>query len=227
MSRVGENIKKMRTDAGMSQKELAKKLGVAESFIYDLELGRKVANEALINKVTKVLGKQINDIGMSIEEETDYEVQEKAAPLKKEVKPQKLESIQDVWSDAFGSVLKNVPVYRYDMKQSLYSKLLPVQSNKVEGFPQDKVFFLEIEDDEMLGFRMAKGDLAFAHIVAEPENNAVCLIEYNSERVIRQIKKLDGNKALLISNRSSLRTETVSFKDIRVIAKLERVEIKL
>lgn len=227
MSRVGENIKKLRMDAGMSQKELAKKLGVAENFLYDVELGRKVVNESLINKVTKVLGKQLNDIGMSVEEGAAEEIQEKVLPARKEVKPQKPDAIQDVWSNAFGSVLKNVPVYRYDMRQSLYTRLLPLQSNKVEGYPADKVFFLEIQDDDMIGFRIAKGDLAFAHLVSEAENNSICLIDYNGERVLRQIKKLDNGKALLVSNRGSLRTETVNLKDIRAVAKLERVEIKL
>lgn len=227
MSRVGENIKRLRNEAGLTQKALAKKLGVAESFINEVEVGRKVVNEALINRISKVLGKEINDIGMSVEEQVSTEVEVPVRAVKSEVKAKRVEEVQEVWSSAFSSVLRQVPVYNYTMTKVLASRLLPVQNNKIEGRAQDKVFYLEIEDDNMIGNRIAKGDIAFAHQTTEVENNAVCLIEYNGERTVRQLKKLDNSKVLLISNRGSLRTETVSIKDLKVIAKLDRVEIKL
>ena len=74
---------------------------------------------------------------------------------------------------------------------------------------------------------MAKGDRAFAHYINEPENNTFCLIERHGERMIRQIKKLDSSKLLLISNKGSVRTETVYIKDVKIIARLDRVEFKL
>lgn len=227
VSRVGENIKRLRMNSNMTQKQLAKKLGVAESFINEVETGKRVINEAMIARVSNIFGKEINDIGMSVEEQVAQEVEDRAALPSKNITSQKQEAVQDVWNSAFGSVMKNVPIYKYDLGKAVGSKLLPVQSNKIEGFSQDKVFFLEIEDDDMIGFRIAKGDIAFVHQSSEPENNSICLIEYNSERVIRQIRKLDNSKALLISNRGSLRTETVNLKEIKVIGKLDRVEIKL
>ncbi|MEL7598249.1 MAG: helix-turn-helix transcriptional regulator, partial [Clostridiaceae bacterium] len=45
MSRIGDKIKEVRLSSKLTEKQLAKKLGVAESFIKDVELGRKVANE--------------------------------------------------------------------------------------------------------------------------------------------------------------------------------------
>jgi len=222
MSRVGENIKNTRTSIGMSQKQLAKKLGVAESFINEIESGRKIANQSLIDRLSKVLGKDINDITMSFEEEVYRE--EKTQKFSSEPKK---ESVKDVWSEAFGSVLKNVPVYGYDLNKPISWKQLPLINNKVEGYAQDKVLYLQIEDDDMIGFRIAQGDLGFAHVTHEIENNAICLIEYNNGRAIRQIRKLDNNKLLFISNKGSLRTETVDSKNIKVLAKLDRIEIKL
>jgi Predicted transcription factor, homolog of eukaryotic MBF1 len=222
MSRVGENIKNTRNSIGMSQKQLAKKLGVAESFINEVESGRKIANQSLIDRLSKVLGKDINDITMSFEEEVYKE--EKTQKFSSEPKK---ESVKEVWSEAFGSVLKNVPVYRYSLDKAISWKQLPLINNKVEGYAQDKVLYLEIEDDDMIGFRIGSGDLGFAHITHEIENNTICLIDYNNGRAIRQIRKLDNNKLLLISNKGSLRTETVDSKDIKVLAKLDRIEIKL
>ena len=222
MSRVGENIKNTRNSIGMSQKQLAKKLGVAESFINEVESGRKIANQSLIDRLSKVLGKDINDITMSFEEEVYKE--EKTQKFSSEPKK---ESVKDVWSEAFGSVLKNVPVYRYGLDKPISWKQLPLINNKVEGYAQDKVLYLQIEDDDMIGFRIGSGDLGFAHITHEIENNTICLIDYNNGRAVRQIRKLDNNKLLLISNKGSLRTETVDSKDIKVLAKLDRIEIKL
>jgi transcriptional regulator with XRE-family HTH domain len=222
MSRVGENIKNTRNSIGMSQKQLAKKLGVAESFINEVESGRKIANQSLIDRLSKVLGKNINDITMSFEEEVYKE--EKTQKFSSEPKK---ESVKEVWSEAFGSVLKNVPVYRYSLDKAISWKQLPLINNKVEGYAQDKVLYLEIEDDDMIGFRIGSGDLGFAHITHEIQNNTICLIDYNNGRAIRQIRKLDNNKLLLISNKGSLRTETVDSKDIKVLAKLDRIEIKL
>jgi transcriptional regulator with XRE-family HTH domain len=234
MSRAGEKLKDIREQLGLSQKQLAKKLGVAESFINEAEQGRKILNETFINKLSKLAGKDINDISMSIEEEVDRETVEIKSNVLRvnktnaaKTSDKGLPQINDVWSNALNSVLKTVSIYKYDLKEVVGSRQLPVVANKVEGHAQDKVLFLLIEEDDMIGFRIAKGDIAFAHLTHEVENNAICLLDINGERAIRQIKKLDSNKALLLSNKGSLRTETVYIKDINVIARLDRIEIKL
>jgi transcriptional regulator with XRE-family HTH domain len=221
MSRVGDRIKQVRESKGISQKQLAKKIGVADSFINEVEIGRKVLNEKFLEKISKVLGEEIEDTSISFHSE-EY-VEEKKPKLERPSQ----EKVNEVWNDAFGSVLKNVAIYKYDLDKSTGIKQMPIISNKVEGYAQDKVVFLEIENDDMIGFRICSGDIAFAHLTHEIENNAFSLVDYNGERVLRQIKKLDGNKVLLISNRGSLKTDTVNNKEIKVIARLDRVEFKL
>ncbi|WP_333886642.1 helix-turn-helix domain-containing protein [Clostridium sp.] len=224
MSRVGEKIKSARMELGISQKSLGKKLGVSEKFINEVELGRKIVSEGIIDKVSKILGKNINDITMSFEEQAyEEERNEKFAPVSKKEKTQ----VQDVWSEAFGSVLKKVPVYGYNMDKVINFKQLPVINNKVEGYAQDKVIYLHIESNDMEGFRIQHGDLALAHITGEIENNSICLVEYNGKRELRQVKKLDNRKILLVSGGSSIRTETVEIKNFKIIAKLDKLEIKL
>jgi transcriptional regulator with XRE-family HTH domain len=220
MSRLGEKIKNLRLENGMSQKQLAKKLGATETFVNEVENGKKIINQNLIDRISKVLGKDINDITMSFEQEVYKDEKESTKKIEKK-------EVQKVWSDALGSVLKNVPVYKYDMATILSYKQLPLVDNKIEGHSQDKVIFIEIEDDEMLGFRIGKSDLAFAHITHEVENNSICLIEFENSKVVRQIKKLDNSKVLLISNKGSIKAETMEIKDIKVLARLDRLEIKL
>lgn len=222
MSRVGENIKQAREKSGMTVKALAKKLGVAEKYINEVEMGRKVVPESFIDRAAKVLNTDLNDISMVV---TDEALMEEKKTLR-ELPKKKIES-SEVWTDAFALVLKSVPIYDYSLSNKKGSKEMPVHSNKIEDYPQDKVFYLEIEDDEMNGFRILKGDLAFAHIVKEVSNNGFFLIDYKGKRKIRQVKVLGNSKVLLVSNAGSLLTETMEVKELNVIAKLERVEIKL
>ena len=223
MSRVGQRIKEARLKSGMSQKVLAKKLGVAEKYINDVELGRKVVQESFIDKAAKILNTVLNDINMVV---TDEALMEERKTLEVNKKPKKVETTE-VWNDAFASVLKSVPIFDYSLNNIKGKKELPVRSNKVEGFPQDKVLYIEIQDNEMSGFRMIKGDLAFAHLVKEPSNNGIFLVDYKGERIIRQLKSLGNSKYLLVSNGGALMTETVTVKEFEVVAKLERIEITL
>ena len=222
VSRVGENIKQAREKSGITVKALAKKLGVAEKYLNEVEMGRKVAPESFIDKAAKVLKADLNDISMVV---TDEALQEEKKTLK-EIPKKNVES-SELWTDAFSSVLRSVPVYDYSLSNKKASKEMPVHSNKIENYPQDKVFYLEVEDDEMNGFRMLKGDIAFAHSVKEVSNNGFFLLDYKGKRKIRQVKVLGNSKVLLVSNAGSLLTETMELKEIDVIAKLESVEIKL
>ncbi|MDK0627848.1 XRE family transcriptional regulator [Clostridium perfringens] len=223
MSRVGERIKEAREKSGMTQKALAKKLGVAEKFVNEVETGRKIINESLISKVSKVLNTDLNDINMVV---TDEELQ-KELKAEKQVRQTKPAEVNEVWNQAFGSVLKNVPIYDYSLTQVKGYKQLATASNKIDGHTANKVFYLRIENNDMTGYRIQENDLALCYSIKEIENNSICLFEFNGKRVIRQIKKLDNVKALLISNNGSMRTETANIKEIKAIAKLYRIEFDL
>ena len=223
MSRVGERIKEAREKSGMTQKALAKKLGVAEKFVNEVETGRKIINESLISKVSKVLNTDLNDINMVV---TDEELQ-KELKAEKQVRQTKPAEVNEVWNQAFGSVLKNVPIYDYSLAQVKGYKQLSTASNKIDGHTANKVFYLRIENNDMTGYRIQENDLALCYSIKEIENNSICLVEFNGKRVIRQIKKLDNVKALLISNNGSMRTETANIKEVKAIAKLYRIEFDL
>lgn len=223
MSRVGERIKEAREKSGMTQKALAKKLGVAEKFVNEVETGRKIINESLISKVSKVLNTDLNDINMVV---TDEELQ-KELKAEKQVRQTKPAEVNEVWNQAFVSVLKNVPIYDYSLAQVKGYKQLATASNKIDGHTANKVFYLKIENNDMTGYRIQENDLALCYSIKEIENNSICLVEFNGKRVIRQIKKLDNVKALLISNNGSMRTETANIKEVKSIAKLYRIEFDL
>lgn len=222
MSRVGEKIKEISEKKGISKKVLAKKLGVSESFLIEVETGRRVIPEDLLKRLTKVLGDEINDISASFEE-TYIKEDVKEVP-KYNVKQ---EAPKDIWKDAFGDVLMKVPVYNMSFTETLGSRLMPIENNRVEGYSKDKVIFIKIEDEDMIGNRMHPGDLALAVMNQEVINNSICLLEYNNERIIRQIKKLDNTKLLLMSNKNSVKTTTALNNEVKIIARLLKLEISL
>ena len=228
LSRVGEKIKEEREKSGISQKALGKKLGVSDKYINEVETGRKVPQEDFLDRVAKFLKVNLNDVNMIETDESLKEEIKQAKYVKKEQKlePRILGETSDVWTDAFSSVLKKVNIYEYNLEKVLGERELPNYSNKVEGYPADKVIYIKIANNDMAGFRIMKGDIAFAHLVKDG-SNGIFLIEEKGERVIRQIKLIGNSRALIISNQGSLITETVELNNIRVIAKLERLEIAL
>lgn len=220
---MGERVKHLRTKKGMTEKQLARQLGVSEGFIADVESGKRVMNNELISRVSKILEQDFNDTDVYDAEEAPKE--EKKAPAAKA--QLKIKEISAVWTDALDAVIKTVPVYDYGMSKVIAARQLPVVSNKVDGYAKDKVFYLEIQDDDMLGFRLAKGDRAFLCSTQEIENNSIYLIEYKDARLIRQLKLLDSGRVLLVSNKAGLSTETAAVKEVKVLGKLVRAEIML
>lgn len=217
MSRVGEAIKSARCAGGLSSKQFAKKLGVAESFVNDVEMGRKIINEELIKRVEKILNVNLNEnvfeeISEPIENIKDVEVNNK---------------VNKQWEDAFAHILKKIPVCDINFKEIYEYKYLPVMDKKVEGYNADKVIYIKAPDDSMRGFRIHKHDKIMVFQTSEISNNGINLIEIEGKRYIRQIKRLDSNKVLLISHSNDLKTETREFKSFSVVGKCIKLDIEL
>lgn len=233
MSRVGERIKSEREKLGLSQKALAKKLGVAEKYINEVELGRKVAQESFIDRAAKVLKVDLNDINMVVTDEALMQERKQEEKIKKEnLKPKKQAKIlgetSEIWTEAFSSVLKTINIYDYDLKNIFGKKELPVHSNKVCGYPADKIIYIKIQDNEMVGFRIKKNDIAFGYLTKElTGTSGIYLLDFDNKRVIRQVKSLGGSKILLIKNENNVHTDTTDIHNIKVIVKLESVEFSL
>lgn len=59
---VGENIKNIRLQAGMTQKELAEKVLVDQSMICQIERGSKVPTMLLGQEIAKALGCELTEL---------------------------------------------------------------------------------------------------------------------------------------------------------------------
>lgn len=217
MSRIGQRIREERTKAGISAKDFAKKLGIAESFVSDVELGKKIINENMIKKIEKLLNVTLSESGFG----------DVSEPVENIKEPVVSKNTNKQWEDAFSNVLKKVPVCDINMKEIYDYRYLPVFDKKIDGYSSDKVIFIKAADDSMRGFRIQKNDTIMVYQNSELVSNSLLLIKGEDKNVIRQVKRLDSNKALIISHSNEIKTETRDIKSIIVIGRCIKAEVEL
>ena len=224
MGRIGEKIKKLRTEKGLAQKQLAKKCGISESYISEIESGKRVINESMIKKMSVILGMDISESLFDEEATIKYvnvqvEKHDKELNAKKNPLPE--------WQSAFSNIIKDIPIYDIDMNEKLGFKHLPVMDKKVEGYNPDKLIYISMPDNSLSGFRIKKGDIIMVLLYSEPLSKGFFLIECDGRKLIRNIKRLDGNSMLLLSNDSELKTDTRDIHSIKIIGHCIKVEFDL
>ena len=234
MSRLGDLIKTERLRQRMTPKQVAKKCGVAETFIVDVESGRRIIADDLARRILKTIGLtqhteadfSLDDIAATVDLNTT--IAPRPVQQKKEAAPTQDDGAVDgsIWLDALSSVLKRVPVMNAVMKE-VDHKLLPILSGKIEGAAPDKVFYFLAPDESMRGFRIHQNDLCFIVPSQSPIDGAVMLVEYKEHRALRKIKKLDHFQVLLQSYEREYEADTVSINAVNFIGRCVRIEISL
>lgn len=54
--KLGENLKRIRTEKGISQSDIAKSLGVSRGFVSNIENGKRNPTLATISRLAKAVG---------------------------------------------------------------------------------------------------------------------------------------------------------------------------
>ena len=245
MSRLGDLIKLERTRRGLSAKQVAKKCGVSEKYLLDVELGTRIIADDQARRILRSMGMQqqteadfsLDDIAATVDLQTATDemqraraVAAKAAKAKSEA--EKVASAGEevvpgsIWLDALSSVLKRVPVYNAVMKE-IGHRLLPVENGRIEDAAPDKVFYFMAPDDEMRGFRVTRGDLVLVVPATSPVDGAIMLIQTPQGRVLRLVKRLDNFKLLLQRYDAACESEIVQVEDLRVVGRCVRLEAEL
>ena len=194
MSRLGDLIKLERTRRGLSAKQVAKKCGVSEKYLLDVELGTRIIADDQARRILRSMGLQqqteadfsLDDIAATVDLQTATDEMQRArtaAAKTAKVKPEaeKVASAGEkvvpgsIWLDALSSVLKRIPVYNAVMKE-IGHRLLPIENGRIEDASPDKVFYFMAPDDEMRGFRVTRGDLVLVVPASSPVDGAIMLI---------------------------------------------------
>ena len=222
MSRLGDLIRTERLRSKMTPKQVARKCGVSESYLLAVEAGTKIIADDQARRILKT-------IGLREQTEAEYELvaTTKTAGKKQDDDTDKDENVTgSVWLDALTSVLKRVPIMNAVMQPVDY-RLMPIQSGKIEGAKPDKVFYFLAPDDSMRGFRIHSGDLALIVPARSPIDGAIMLVEYNSHRFLRKIKKLNDYSVLLQSYDREYEAVEAQISECSFLGRASKLEITL
>lgn len=181
MSRLGDTIRNERLRLGLNPKALAKKCGVSEKFLLEVESGKRIIQDTEAARILKVMGKQQSVLA-------DFEAVADGCPppplpgrapaVPKQEKAQPQGEPSQTWVNALSGIVRAVPI-RGLSQQPLGEKLTPTQGGKILGAPADKVFYLQMPDNSMAGYRIRKDDLVLMTPFTSLEEGGVYLIEEN------------------------------------------------
>ena len=245
MSRLGDLLKTERLRRKMTMKQVAKMSGVSESFLKEVEEGKRIIADDQARRILKKIGLNehneqgftLDDIAATVDLETVKPINAQPTPKKPE-KPNETETVYhdqadekgqvygSVWLDALTSVLKRVPVYNAVMKE-VDHRLIPILDGRIEGASPDKVFYYTVPDDSIRGFRILKDDLCLIVPAGSPIDGAVMLVEHNEHRYLRKVKKLDALNVLLQSYDREYVAEPCALPEANFIGRVVKVEFTL
>ena len=230
MSRLGDMIKQERLRAGWSHKQLAKKSGVSEKFLVEVEAGTRIIADTQATRILKVLGKTSEFIadfeGKADGVPTPEPVRAAPRPAPAAKKPAAPAEPTDAWVNALGGLMRAVPV-RDAAGRDVDSRILPVQSGRIEGVVAEKVFYLAAPDDSMMGYRTRKGDRVLILPATVLVDNAVLLFQSEGLYYLRKVKIQDGGRVLLQWYDYEPNSEVVPAKQLTLVGRARRVEFEI
>ena len=160
MSRLGDLILLERTRQKLTRKQVARKCGVSEGYIKDVEEGRRIIQDDQARRILKTLGtSQKNEAEFSLDEiaatvdlgtlaPVKPAPQPKAETPKPAPKPVSAEEQSGIWLDALSSVLQPVPVMNAGWIQ-VARRMVPIQDGKIEGAKPERVVYFQAPDDSV------------------------------------------------------------------------------
>lgn len=230
MSDLGKMIQAARVNKGLTAKQLAKQCGVAETNIIDIEAGKKIANEALLQRFTKILEIKLNTNFGDLAERDNQE-QQIAGKTKTGHTSHKTQVTQEKtseqWELAFGNVMRKLPVHDINSWKIIDYRLQPMINNKIDGFAPDKVLFVRVQGDTLRGLGVKEGDLLKVVLMREILHDGVYILRIGGKLCIRRVRKVDGEKVLLMDFDRDSRTEIRTMKETEFIGRCLSAEIKL
>ena len=238
MSLLGDLILLERTRQKLTRKQVAKKCGISEGYLKDVEEGRRIIQDDQARRILRTLGTSqrseaefsLDEIAATVDLGT---LAPKPAPAPRPepkpepaAKPASPEEQSGIWLDALSSVLKPVPIMNAGWMQ-VGRRMTPIQDGKIEGAKPDRVVYFKAPDDSMRAMRIEKDDLVLVVPQSLPVDGAIMLVEYGAHRCLRRVKLLGNSSILLQSGDRSLDSEAVHISDVKLVGRAVRVEFSL
>ena len=241
MSRLGDLIRLERTRQGLTHKQVARKCGVSDKYLMEVEAGTRIIADDQARRILKTMGLKeqteadftLDDIAATVDLQSAVPQLTKAVESKKPA-PQKPEAAAEtdpgvagsIWLDALSGVLKHVPVYNAVMKE-VGHRLLPITNGKIEGASPDKVYYFMAPDNQLRGFRVQRGDLLLVVPAQAAVDGAIMLLQTPQGRVLRKVKRVNDYQAMLQKYDEAFESEIHNFNELTFVGRCVRLEADL
>lgn len=242
MSRLGDLIRLERTRQKLTYKQVARKCGVSEKYLEEVESGRRIIQDDQARRILRSMGMQqqteadftLDDIAATVDLQSAVPTIARAAE-KKLTKKEKHEGTEDgsaepvtgsIWLDALSGVLKHVPVMNAAMKE-VGHRLLPITNGKIEGANPDKVYYLTAPDNDLRGFRVMKGDLLLVVPAQAPVDGAIMVLDTPYGKIMRKTVSMPNFQVMLQKFDQSCESEIRNLNAITVVGRCVRLEAEL
>jgi transcriptional regulator with XRE-family HTH domain len=242
MSRLGDLIRLERTRQGLTHKQVARKCGVSDKYLMEVEAGTRIIADDQARRILKAMGMTqqtesdftLDDIAATVDLQSAVPQLTKAVEVKKPVKTEKAEDKTEsdpgvagsIWLDALSGVLKHVPVYNAVMKE-VGHRLLPITNGKIEGASPDKVFYFMAPDNDLRGFRVQRGDLLLVVPAQAAVDGAIMLLQTPQGRVLRKVKRYNDYQAMLQKYDDTFESELKNYNELTFVGRCVRLEAEL
>jgi len=247
VSRLGDLIRLERTRQGLTHKQVARKCGVSDKYLMDVEAGTRIIADDQARRILKAMGMKeqteadftLDDIAATVDLQSAVPQLARAADSRKaesrkEEKSPKPEAVAEtdpgvagsIWLDALSGVLKHVPIYNAVMKE-VGHRLVPIANGKIEGASPDKVFYFMAPDNELRGFRVQRGDLLLVVPAQAAVDGAIMLLQTPQGRVLRKIKRVNDYQAMLQKYDETFESEIKNYNELTFVGRCVRLEAEL
>lgn len=227
MNPIAKQIREARLKIKMTEKELAKKCGVAPSYIIDIESGKKVINEMNAEKILAALGEKFGFNFGDEEEEVSrpaVKVEKKKEPVKDVYQPVEPNA---QWADALTNLIKKFPIYEVGSEKVVGHKELPVLGKKVDGVAWDKVLYVKLTDSSLHNLRLYKDDVVQIQQSKEYTNKGVYYIEVGGKRLIRWLQRESNLKMALHLSLGDDEGTIIETSKVKIIGRCMKAEFHL
>ena len=187
MSRLGDMIRSQRIKYNMTAKQLARKCGVSEAFVLEIESGKRIANDIIATRMLKAMG-PVDEVMPNLDVQAAQEPQEPVRPT---------------------------PV------------VLAAPDGRIEGARAETVFYFAVPDDTMRTYRFLREDLLLCVPQTAIRHDAFMVVQLGQQRLVRRVRKVEGNKAELIWFDSAQRSQIVATSELKNLALVVRGEFRV
>lgn len=220
MSRLGDMIRKERETRRLPAKQVAKKAGISEGYLLDVETGRKIVESAAAQRILKAMGAAADAL-----EAMDDAVRT-PAPQAADPAPRPAPRAQNAgtkpappsgqWLDALGGIVRSVPILDELGKQA-GARMEATENGRIAGVSAEKVFYQRIGDDALWRTHSIKnGDLL---LIVPGAQDGLLALEVEG---VRRIGRILENGAVTVMMLGDER-KTAHSRQVKVLGRVAQL----